>query len=243
MNDDFLYTRQESPAPEFVTELRESLHELEEPQKAKRKNGQRYINWKAIAAVISLVLVGITLWNTPEINIPISQMIYGNRAEDALQSMHDALDVEIPEIPSGFYVSTIQITDGVMTYDLLEWLDYHELSEVDDYIPVDNFTAYWVTYREDCAIKLTVSTTAEADEEWYVEYYQYLDERSNKVQLIELGNDKIALWRWLTLDNVEYGMNLEWHHEHLVYKLEGTMDCISREAFIAIAQSMLPENP
>jgi hypothetical protein len=245
MNDDFLYKRQESPAPEFVAELRESLHQVEEPQKAKRKNGQRRFNWKwkAVAAVMVMMLLGTFIWNQPEVRIPVTNFILGNPAEDALQEIDEALGFEIPKIPSGFYVSTIQFTDGFTTDDVLEWLDYYELRGVDDYIPVDNFTAYWVTYREDCAIKLSVSTIAEADEEWYVEYYQYLDERSEKVELVELDSDTIALWRWLTLDNVEYGMDLEWHYQNIDYKLESTMDCVSREDFISIAQSTLDDRP
>jgi hypothetical protein len=224
MNDDFLYKRQESPAPEFVAELREKLHQVEEPQKAKRKHGQRYINWKAIAAVFVLVSIGIGIfWNTPEIHIPVTNFILGYPNESVLRGAQERLGFELPEMPDGYFLGDIRSTQLEPPFVM----------------------GVWQAYRGQCFISFSVHDSPQTPEslEWYQDYYSYLEARSEKLEVIRLEEDVPGLWRWLTVDNVPYGMNLEWHDENLVYELEATMDCVSREAFLAIAQSTLDDSP
>jgi hypothetical protein len=247
MNDDFLYTRQEVPEPAFVAKLQEELERMDSPEKSKRKNGQRRLNWKwkAVAAAIALIVLGVFAWNQPEVQIPVVSMVLGYPADSAFREAQASLGFEIPEMPSGYYLSRVQFSDGDTHSVTLNWRGEGP-SGGNPIIPTGTLTAYWATYRGHCGIDFSVDTTVERDEEWYADYYQSLDERSDKVEVIELDGDTIGLWRWQTFDNVAYGMTLEWHHENIRYELEGALespmgDCISREAFIAIAQSTLDD--
>jgi hypothetical protein len=226
MNDNFLYTRQESPAPEFVTELREKLHQLEEPQKAKRKNGQRRFNWKALAAVISLVLVGITLWNTPEINIPVNQMIFGYPNADALQDAQEIMGIEIPDTPNGYYLFSAQRQTEF------------------DYPPL---LVHWQSYRGFCVIDLfAFAEPGMLEDEAFQqnqEYNRQLAESFSWADIVELGNDVEAIWRATTYNGQPLGVSLEWYFGGNMYNLSSTEECATKEVLAAMAQSTLPDNP
>lgn len=242
MNDDFLYKRQEEPSPEFVAGLRESLAAMELPEKAKRKNGQRRFSWKAVAAVFALIMASFFIWNMPEVHIPVLQMIYGNHAGDVLQNAQETLGFELPEIPNGYYLSTIRFADVIGSYDvdIFDWGNIEQWK----FEPSYRLIVFWMNYRGDCVIRLTLDyLPRESDEEWNTEYYNYLDERSDKVEVIQFNDNTSGLLRSLTSYNVAYGMLIEWQYERVGYNIESSLDCMSREEFIELAQSTLPNTP
>lgn len=224
MNDDFLYKRQESPAPEFVAELREKLHQVEEPQKAKRKKGQRYVNWKAIAAVFVffIVVAGIFIY-TPEIHIPVTDFILGYPNEEVLENAQETFGFELPELPYGYYIALIQHTN----------------------LDAPHVFVHWQTYRGFCVISLFAFPDPQSPEaiQQNQEYNRHLAESFSWADIVELGNGIEGIWRSTTYNGAPLEVSLEWYLGDNRYELSSTVECATKEILATIAQSTLPDNP
>jgi hypothetical protein len=224
MNDDFLYTRQEVPEPEFVAHVQSLLDGIEQAEKPKRKTGQKRFAWKGIVAAAASLVAAITIfWTTPEIHVPVMSMVYGYPNESVLRRFQEFVGFDYPEIPNGYYIASIRSTQ----------------------LDPESLVMYWRTYRKTCTISLMVYENPEVSgiTVQEVEYNHYLAETYAGIDIESLGGGIEATWRLTTLYNRPNQMSLDWQIGDMIYNLETQEMCLSRAEFSAIAESIVPDSP
>jgi hypothetical protein len=224
MNDDFLYTRQESPTPEFVAELHERLAQVDIPQKAKRKNIGRRYSWRGILAAAASLAAAITIfWTSPELHVPITNTILGNPNESVLRDFQEAVGFDYPQIPNGYYIGRIQASTLSPSSLVMQWRAYRGIC-----------TISMIVYEDPEITGVTVQQR---------EYNHYLSETYAGIDIEVVGRDIEATWRLTTHYNRPNTMTLDWQIGKVIYVLETLEQCFSRAEFSTIAQSIVPDSP
>jgi hypothetical protein len=225
MNDDFLYKRQESPDPAFVAQVQGLLDMMGQDVKLKRKNGQRRFNWKLMVAGLVLI-VGATAVILPRFLSNGAEA--ANATQDILETAQARMGILIPEMPEGFTLSYVEAPPSYFNYSLkLGWTD--EIG---------------------CSTTANIISSPESPErlEANANVNKYMAQLHDWIDIVDLGNGIEAVFRFNTYDvndmpNGSDKKSLEWRIGDNIYSLETYELCLSREEFVAIAQSTVPDSP
>lgn len=228
VNDDFMYSRRETPNPVFVEQLHARLTAQEELYKPKKKKGQPRKTWRYVAAIVSLIIVSISavLTISPEARILVFEAMGVDmvlRAE--LENAHELIDFNMPrQIPDSFELH------GVWTNYLNEmisirfqWLGSKEFDYGNCFIRM-----YLFEHSRLPSVEQVEQTETNTD---------YLAERYDWIETFDINDDINAVWRLRTISNSLNMMEINWRIDGISYKLETHEGCVSREDFIAMAQS------
>jgi hypothetical protein len=225
MNDDFLYTRQESPEPEFVMQLQARLEQVDIPRKSKRKNEQRFYSWRGIAALFALTVASLVLiiFSQARLRASVINIFVDDPNYDMLADLYSLYRFELPTAPIGYKVSTIAQTSMA--------------DELGRY----NVGIHWLSSDRSCIVVLTADFSS----------YKYV-QGDNENPPIEgvlaenevLLNDRVVgvLGDPIGASRLRYRMS--WRSENgIFYTLNALKSCISMDEFLVIAQSTLSNSP
>jgi hypothetical protein len=224
MNDDFLYTRQESPAPEFVAELQERLGHVDSPRKAKRKNGQKTFAWKAAAAMFVVTVLGLVVFSQERLRTSIINIFVDDPNYDLLAELDSRYGFELPTVPSRYQLSSVRNMTST------------------SYAASGGYSVeiHWQNSDFTCLLELTAE----------LGFYPWTDENNLPVEpvleenQILLNEHVVGTW-YTPIDPVpSIRRRLVWWNESAIsYTLDAPTTCMSLDEFLAIAQSTLSESP
>ena len=226
-HDDFMYSLQEAPRDEFVSELNASL-------KAKGKIPVLQL-WRHIASIILIIFLSVSLllFTAPEIRALVVQAL-GIDEWVALseEEAQDYVSFDIPQyIPEGYSVYS-------------EWRDLTENQQSGEVIistlPNEVLLGRMMWQYDDCYIRMTVSENRNSSDlrdasmqrnEDYAEKYDWID-------VFDVA-DVRGIWRLETVPGQEFARTtIEWiSSQSIVYQMETTENCLRKEEFIIMAQS------
>lgn len=221
MNDEFLYKRQETPDPVFMVELHNNLQIMAVPQKSKRKNGQNRFYWKAVAAVFVLTIMSLVILSQQRLREAIVNIFVDDPYYDLLMAAYYDYGFELPPVPERYHFSFVNtVNSGIASR--------HYAIETS-----------WQNSDKTCTISLRADFTyySSAYEIWPdTSEWQLLDGD----EVIILDNIPILLGGD-TFDLNPNRLTMSWTiPNQTYYNLQSSRACLSREEYIAIAQSTLP---
>lgn len=226
-HDDFLYTRQENPRPQFVYDLRASLQEEE-----MRLRRPPRLSWRIARVAAAFILAStLILAVSPETRAFVLQALGLDQWISINEDMaQEIIPFAVPElIPDGF-VRSVEWGDALENGDMI-------VGPVGERIM--GFVR-WEHSKTNCTILMSIfedPTTAEVRHQAMARNRD-LAQRYNWIEVFTFG-DAEAVWRLQSMPGSESDMMvIEWTTANQIrHHIESSTACIDKDTLIRMAQS------
>ncbi|MEO0598066.1 MAG: hypothetical protein AAF126_18300 [Chloroflexota bacterium] len=250
-NDDFMYSRQEQPRPQFISDLRQSLAEAESEPKliARLWRPDSLFQRLASVAAVFLFFSAVFFSASPYARASFMQMVDNFIATND-RDAQATLPYDVPQvIPDGFSRIIYEVSYDEEGEPVLNLRDGHGNNDGEVVLGPFFYTETvvgiirWYNEASNCHIHMIIMEDLTTPETRLASLERNLDfaARYDWIEVFPIGEtDTRAVWRLTTagVSTQPDSMTIEWTSpENIRHSMQTTVDCLSQEDFIAMAQS------